>query len=150
MQMPTANLAQAASRGPLFGINTTNHGRLVVLGGGIPLVANDKVVGGIGVSGGTSAQDVEVANAAVQAFQSLTGAVVAAAMPNARIGFEPSFGETGKIGIDHGGTCGPDVVRPSRACSEGALAPFLLSRDAVRRCPALSGIQTGVIQCCAA
>ena len=74
MQMPTANLAQSAlPGGPTFGINTTNHGRLVILGGGIPLVSEGKIVGGIGVSGGTSAQDIEVASAAVQAFESISG-----------------------------------------------------------------------------
>lgn len=72
MQMPTANLAQSALPGaPSFGINTTNHGKLVILGGGIPFVINDKIIGGIGVSGGTSAQDSEVANAAVYALKSL-------------------------------------------------------------------------------
>ncbi|MFK7692622.1 heme-binding protein [Paenibacillus sp. HJGM_3] len=69
MQMPTANLAQSAlPGGPTYGINTTNQGRLTVLGGGIPLVRDGMIVGGIGVSGGTSAQDIEVATAAVQAF----------------------------------------------------------------------------------
>ncbi|WP_053376469.1 GlcG/HbpS family heme-binding protein [Paenibacillus sp. FJAT-27812] len=86
MQMPTANLAQSAlPGGPSFGINTTNHGRLVILGGGIPLVSKDKIIGGIGVSGGTSAQDIEVANAAVQAFNSLLG-FGDTAMTSARIG----------------------------------------------------------------
>ncbi|SDW10890.1 heme-binding protein [Paenibacillus sp. CF384] len=72
MQMPTSNLAQSAQPGaPSFGINTTNQGKLVILGGGIPLVSDAKVIGGIGVSGGTSAQDIEVANAAVIAFTHL-------------------------------------------------------------------------------
>ncbi len=72
MQMPTANLAQSAlPGGPTFGINTTNQGKLVILGGGIPLVSEDKIVGGIGVSGGTSAQDIEVAAAVVYAFESM-------------------------------------------------------------------------------
>lgn len=70
MQMPTANLAQSAlPGGATFGINTTNRGRLVILGGGVPLVRDGEIAGGIGVSGGTSAQDVEVANAAVQVFE---------------------------------------------------------------------------------
>ncbi|QMV39882.1 GlcG/HbpS family heme-binding protein [Cohnella cholangitidis] len=74
MQMPTANLAQSAQPGgATFGINTTNHGRLVILGGGIPLMREGKLVGGIGVSGGTSAQDIEVATAAVQAFENTRG-----------------------------------------------------------------------------
>lgn len=74
MQMPTANLAQTAlPGGATYGINTTNQGRLVILGGGIPLMDQGKVVGGIGVSGGTSAQDIDVANAAVQAFENRLG-----------------------------------------------------------------------------
>lgn len=85
MQMPTANLAQSAQPGgPTFGINTTNQGRLVILGGGIPLVRDGRIVGGIGVSGGTSAQDIEVASAAVEAFERAKGAGNPHA--NARIG----------------------------------------------------------------
>jgi len=76
MQMPTSNLSNAAlPGGPLYGINTTNQGRIVVLGGGIPLVFNNKIVGGIGISGATSAQDIKVANAAVKAFDNLTNSV---------------------------------------------------------------------------
>jgi len=72
MQMPTSNLAQSAQPGgPTFGINTTNDGRLVILGGGIPLTREGHIVGGIGVSGGSSAQDIEVATAAVQYFESM-------------------------------------------------------------------------------
>lgn len=72
LQMPTSNLATAAlPGGPSFGINTTNHGKVVILGGGIPLVSEGRIIGGIGVSGGSSAQDIEVATAAVQAFESI-------------------------------------------------------------------------------
>lgn len=72
MKMPTSNLAQAALPGsPSYGINTTNQGKIVILGGGIPLQKGERIVGGIGVSGGTSNQDVEVANAAVKAFEGL-------------------------------------------------------------------------------
>lgn len=92
MQMPTANLAQSALPGnPSFGINTTNQGRLVILGGGIPLVYEGKIVGGIGVSGGTSAQDIEVANAAVQAFNGMRG-TGDAVFASARIGSIQSNG----------------------------------------------------------
>ena len=72
LQVPTANLSNSAlPGGPTFGINTTNQGRVVILGGGIPLTYNNRVVGGIGVSGATSAQDIEVANAGVHAFQAM-------------------------------------------------------------------------------
>jgi uncharacterized protein GlcG (DUF336 family) len=83
MKMPTSNLAKMAlPNEPLYGINTTNRGRIVVLGGGIPFVKEGKIVGAIGVSGASSAQDVEVANAAVQVFETV---------PHARIGSVNNF-----------------------------------------------------------
>jgi uncharacterized protein GlcG (DUF336 family) len=53
---------------PLFGIHASNQGRLIVFAGGIPLQAGDRVVGAIGVSGGSVEQDHEVAEAGVAAF----------------------------------------------------------------------------------
>ncbi|TWI59051.1 GlcG/HbpS family heme-binding protein [Halalkalibacter nanhaiisediminis] len=74
LQMPTSALAKIAlPTGELFGINTTNQGRVVVLGGGIPLRQNGNVVGAVGVSGSTIINDVKVAKAAVQAFEHLYG-----------------------------------------------------------------------------
>ncbi|MBO7746718.1 molybdopterin-dependent oxidoreductase [Paenibacillus sp. MWE-103] len=74
MQMPTANLAQSAlPGGQHYGVNTTNQGAVTILGGGIPLVHEGMIVGGIGVAGGTMEQDMEVANAAVQAFATVVG-----------------------------------------------------------------------------
>lgn len=91
MRMPTSNLAQNAQPGgPTFGINTTNHGRVVILGGGIPLVKSGNIIGGIGVSGGTSAQDIEVANAAVRVFENMRW-VEGQLLANARIGSVQSF-----------------------------------------------------------
>ncbi|MDP9425115.1 MAG: heme-binding protein, partial [Actinomycetota bacterium] len=43
-------------------------GRIVIFGGGIPLERDGKVVGAVGVSGGTPDQDHEVAQAGVAAF----------------------------------------------------------------------------------
>ncbi|WP_374705323.1 GlcG/HbpS family heme-binding protein [Paenibacillus radicis (ex Gao et al. 2016)] len=87
MQQPTANLAQSAQPGgPAFGINTTNEGRIVILGGGIPLMVGDHIVGGVGVSGGSGAQDIEVATAAVQAFEAMVAGMSNGANVNARIG----------------------------------------------------------------
>jgi uncharacterized protein GlcG (DUF336 family) len=53
---------------PLFGIHASNQGRLIIFAGGIPLHAGDRVVGAIGVSGGSVEQDHEVAEAGVAAF----------------------------------------------------------------------------------
>jgi uncharacterized protein GlcG (DUF336 family) len=67
--MPTQDLAEMTQSGqPLFGLNTTNNGRIVIFAGGIPLTRNGDVVGAIGVSGGTVDQDQEVAEAGVAAF----------------------------------------------------------------------------------
>ena len=43
----------------------------VLIEGGLPLVVDGKVIGSIGVSGGTSAQDGGVAKAGVDAFMKL-------------------------------------------------------------------------------
>lgn len=53
---------------PTFGIHVTNEGHFCVIGGGLPVVVDGQVVGGIGVSSGTPAQDIEVAQAGVDAF----------------------------------------------------------------------------------
>lgn len=67
--MSTQDLAEMAQPGqPLFGINTTNSGRVVIFAGGIPLMRDGEVAGAIGVSGGTVDQDQEVAEAGVAAF----------------------------------------------------------------------------------
>ena len=69
LKMPSANLADATvPAAELYGLNTTNNGRLVVFGGGIPLVNDGKVVGAVGVSGSTVPHDVQVAEAAVKVF----------------------------------------------------------------------------------
>lgn len=50
---------------PSWGINQTNGGRFCVIAGGLPVVADGAVIGGIGLSGGTAKQDEEVAAYAV-------------------------------------------------------------------------------------
>jgi len=55
----------------LYGLGNTNDGRIITFGGGIPLEADGSVVGGVGVSGGSAEEDVQVASAAVEAFESL-------------------------------------------------------------------------------
>lgn len=66
--MPTADLAKMAQSGkPLFGIDSTNHAKVVIFGGGIPIMSGGKVIGAVGASGGTVDQDVEVAEAAAKA-----------------------------------------------------------------------------------
>jgi uncharacterized protein GlcG (DUF336 family) len=67
--MATQDLAKMAQSGkPLFGINSTNHDRVVIFAGGMPVKAAGKVVGAVGASGGTVEQDQQVVEAAVAAF----------------------------------------------------------------------------------
>lgn len=67
--MPTQDLAEMTQPGqPLYGLETTNNGRVVNFAGGIPLTRDGEVVGALGVSGGTVDQDQEVAEAGVAAF----------------------------------------------------------------------------------
>jgi uncharacterized protein GlcG (DUF336 family) len=67
--MPTKDLAPLAQPGgPLYGIEASNHGLLIVFAGGIPLISGGRVVGAIGVSGGAVEQDQAVAEAGVAAF----------------------------------------------------------------------------------
>jgi len=67
--MPTEDLAKMSQSGkPLFGINTTNHEKVIIFGGGVPIKVGDVVVGAIGASGGTVDQDLKVAEAAASAF----------------------------------------------------------------------------------
>ncbi len=53
---------------PTFGIHISNGGHFSVIGGGLPVIVDDEVVGGIGISSGTAAEDLVVAEAAVEAF----------------------------------------------------------------------------------
>lgn len=69
-KLPTDALAEAALPGnSLYGIEQTNQGRVVIFGGGIPLVKNGEVVGAVGVSGGSVEEDITVAKAAVEVFE---------------------------------------------------------------------------------
>jgi uncharacterized protein GlcG (DUF336 family) len=50
-----------------FGIHVSNHDRVMIFAGGIPLKINGEIVGAVGVSGGSGEQDQAVAEAAVAA-----------------------------------------------------------------------------------
>ena len=54
---------------PSFGIHVSNEGKFSIIGGGVPVYAGNDCIGGIGVSSGTPAQDVEVADAGVKALE---------------------------------------------------------------------------------
>lgn len=58
---------------PTFGIHITNGGHFSIIGGGLPVLVDKVIVGGIGISSGTAVQDLEVAEAAVAYFYKKTG-----------------------------------------------------------------------------
>jgi len=65
----TKELAHPSQPGQqFFGIQLADHGRVMIFAGGIPLKRNGKVVGAIGVSGGSGDQDQAVAEAGAAAF----------------------------------------------------------------------------------
>ncbi|PTE10709.1 GlcG/HbpS family heme-binding protein [Mesorhizobium helmanticense] len=65
----TAYLSELAQPGaPLFGIEQSNGGRVVIFGGGVPVRVDGEIVGAVGASAGTVEQDISVAEAAVAAI----------------------------------------------------------------------------------
>ena len=60
--------AHSQSGGQFFGIHVSNNGKVMIFAGGIPLKKEGKVVGAIGVSGGSGEQDHAVAEAGAKAF----------------------------------------------------------------------------------
>src|ERR1700747_1700650 len=60
----TAQLANNSQPGQqFFGIHVSNHGRVMIFAGGIPLRRDGSIIGAIGVSGGSGSQDDAVATA---------------------------------------------------------------------------------------
>jgi len=61
----TSTLARLAQPGePLFGIQESNSGKVVIFGGGVPVMFRGNIVGAVGASAGTVEQDIAVAEAA--------------------------------------------------------------------------------------
>ena len=73
LKMPTTTLKELANPGgSLYGIQFTNGGKIVIFGGGVPLYGKDgKIIGGLGVSGGSEAEDTALAEYGGKIFASL-------------------------------------------------------------------------------
>ncbi|CAN5354978.1 hypothetical protein BH09ACT8_BH09ACT8_03710 [soil metagenome] len=57
-RIATSELADlAAPGGELFGLQANGGGRFVIFGGGVPIVVDGNVAGGVGVSGASAADD---------------------------------------------------------------------------------------------
>jgi uncharacterized protein GlcG (DUF336 family) len=70
---PTHEYAEIAGPGkPAFGIHVSNHGRFMIVGGGLPIFVDGRIVGGIGCSSGTTQQDRQVAAAGIGALSART------------------------------------------------------------------------------
>lgn len=68
LKQATAGLKPlAVEDGPLYGIEASNQGRIVLFGGGEPVFVGGRIAGGIGVSGGTVEEDIEIVTHALQA-----------------------------------------------------------------------------------
>ena len=51
-----------------YGIHVSNHGRVMIFAGGIPIKVNGQFVGAVGVSGGPSDADEEAARRGISAI----------------------------------------------------------------------------------
>ncbi len=72
LKMPTSTLKTLSQPGdPLYGIQFTNNGQIVIFGGGVPLKIHDTVIGGLGVSGGSEEQDIYLAEFGERVFNEL-------------------------------------------------------------------------------
>jgi uncharacterized protein GlcG (DUF336 family) len=72
VKLPTHELAPLAQPGqPLFGIHNADGGRIVIFGGGFPLKQDNRIIGGIGVSGGSVEEDMVCAVAGLERLKDL-------------------------------------------------------------------------------
>lgn len=64
LRMPTEQVGRLSREGqPLYGLQHAMTRKIAVFGGGLPLTAAGRMLGAVGVSGGTVAQDMTVADA---------------------------------------------------------------------------------------
>jgi uncharacterized protein GlcG (DUF336 family) len=70
LRMRTAELTPLVQPGqPLYTLTSVSSGRFVALGGGIPIRQENEVIAGFGVSGGTTEQDISIAESAFNRFE---------------------------------------------------------------------------------
>lgn len=70
VKKPTHELKEGAEPGgDVYGLESTEGGRVVVFGGGFPIERNGDVVGAVGASGGAVSEDMEIAQAGLKAVK---------------------------------------------------------------------------------
>ena len=72
-QCKTKDVAAAAAEGASLMAIQTNDPRITLVAGGYPLFVDGKIAGGIGVGGGTEAQDCAIAEHVVSVFAQMVG-----------------------------------------------------------------------------
>lgn len=62
VKMSTKELGELAQPGGTFyGIDKADNGKIIIFGGGVPLMQNGRMLGGLGISGGSSQEDASLA-----------------------------------------------------------------------------------------
>lgn len=70
LKMPTKTLKNLSQPGAdLYGIENTNDGKIVIFGGGEPLLYKGECVGAVGVSGGSEAEDTYLGEVGLKSFE---------------------------------------------------------------------------------
>ena len=72
-QCSTKDVAVAAAEGDSLMSIQTNDPKITLVAGGYPLFVDGKISGGIGVGGGTEAEDCEIAEYVLQVFEKEIG-----------------------------------------------------------------------------
>lgn len=70
LKMSTMELSSLVQKGETF-YGLQSNDKLMIIGGGVPLKRGDKVVGGLGISGGTGEEDHSLCEYALGVFESL-------------------------------------------------------------------------------
>lgn len=74
IKMPTKKLKNLSQPGgDLYGIQNTNGGKMVIFGGGEPLMVKGECIGAVGVSGGSEAEDTYLGEVGLDAFKAEIG-----------------------------------------------------------------------------
>jgi ATP:cob(I)alamin adenosyltransferase len=69
LKMETKQIGELTQPGaPLYGLQLTNQGRIVTFGGGVPLIREGRLLGALGVSGGSAEQDTALAEWGAKQF----------------------------------------------------------------------------------
>lgn len=72
VKMSTMELSKLAQPGQTFyGVDKMDNGKIVIFGGGVPLICNGNIIGGLGISGGTGEEDHSLAEYALSVLDEI-------------------------------------------------------------------------------